>query len=81
MNMQSTSAKRLKVVKIGNSVGVVLPREVLAKLRIGQGEEIFLSESPNGYLMSALDPDFAEAMAAAETIMREDRDILAVLAR
>jgi len=81
MNIQSTSAKRLKVVRIGNSVGVVLPREVLAKLRIGQGEEIFLSESPNGYLMSAIDPDFVDAMAAAETIMREDRDILAVLAR
>lgn len=81
MNIQTTSAKRLKVVKIGNSVGVVLPREVLAKLRIEQGDEIFLTESPQGYLMGALDPDFVDAMTAAESIMREDRDILAVLAR
>lgn len=81
MNMHSTSAKKLKVVKIGNSVGVVLPREVLAKLRIEQGDEIFLSESPAGYLMQAHDPDFVEAMAEAEAIMREDRDVLAVLAR
>ena len=80
MNMQSVTRK-LKVVKIGNSFGVVLPREVMAKLRIGQGDEIFLSEGPHGYLLRAHDPDFVEAMTAAETIMREDRDILAVLAR
>jgi len=81
MNIQTSSAKRLKVVKIGNSVGVVFPREVLAKLRIAQGDEIFLTESAQGYLMRAIDPDFVDAMTAAEGIMREDREILAVLAK
>jgi putative addiction module antidote len=73
--------KSLKLIKIGNSVGVVLPRDVLAKLRVDLGDEIFLSEQRDGFAVRAHDADFVEAMAAAEQIMREDRDILAVLAR
>lgn len=73
--------KSLKLIKIGNSTGVILPKEVLARLRVAQGDEVFLSEAPGGFSLSANTPDFAEAMAAAEEIMREDRDILAVLAR
>lgn len=73
--------KPLKLIKIGNSTGVILPKEVLARLRVGQGDEVFLSEAPGGYALSAHNADFADAMAAAEEIMREDRDILAVLAR
>ncbi len=73
--------KPLKLIKIGNSTGVILPKDVLARLRVGQGDEVFLSEAPGGFALSANNPDFAEAMALAEEIMREDRDILAVLAR
>ena len=74
--------KELKLIKIGNSVGVILPREVLQRLRVELGDKVFLSEAPNGkFSLGATDENFAEAMAAAETIMREDRDILAVLAR
>lgn len=73
--------KPLKLIRIGNSTGVILPKEVLARLRVEQGDSLFLTESPGGYSLSANDADFAEAMTAAEDIMREDRDILAVLAR
>ncbi len=73
--------KPLKLIKIGNSTGVILPKEVLARLRVGLGDELFLTESPSGFNMSANSEALAEAMAAAEDIMREDRDILAVLAR
>lgn len=74
--------KPLKLIKIGNSTGVILPKDVLARLRVELGEEVFLSETPNdGYRLTASNPDFAEAMAAADAIMREDRDILSVLAR
>lgn len=73
--------KPLKLIKIGNSTGVILPKEVLARLRVELGEQVFLSETPHGYTLSAADSDFVEAMSAAEEIMREDRDILAVLAR
>ncbi|MGN6375562.1 MAG: AbrB/MazE/SpoVT family DNA-binding domain-containing protein [Sphingomonas sp.] len=68
-------------MKIGNSVGVVLPKEVRARLRVDRGDKRFLGEAPGGYTLSATDPDFVEAMTTAEGIMREDRDILAVLAR
>lgn len=73
--------KELKIVKIGNSVGVVLPKEVMARLHVELGDKLFLGEAPGGYMLSATDPDFVEAMTAADGIMREDRDILAVLAR
>ena len=73
--------KELKIVKIGNSQGVVLPKDVMARLRVELGDKLFLGEAPGGYMLSATDPDFIEAMATAEGIMREDRDILAVLAR
>lgn len=73
--------KPSKIIKIGNSVGVILPKEVLTRLRLELGGEIFFSEDSRGYRISASDSEFIEAMNAAEDIMREDRDILAVLAR
>lgn len=71
----------LKIIKIGNSAGVILPREVLAKLRADIGDALFLTEGPDGVRLTAADPDFAARMDAAEAIMREDRDILRVLAK
>lgn len=71
----------LKIKKIGNSAGVILPKELLARLRVGQGDTIYASEAPDGVRLTASDPDFAEKMALAEKIMREDRDILRELAK
>ncbi|WP_448663299.1 AbrB/MazE/SpoVT family DNA-binding domain-containing protein [Sphingomonas sp. CJ20] len=73
--------KPLKIIRIGNSAGVILPKEVLARLRVDLGDELFLTEGQGSVVLRASDPDFAEAMQAAEEIMREDRDILAVLAK
>lgn len=75
MNMQ------LKVTKFGNSAGIILPKEFLARLRVQLGDSIFATESPDGVRLTASNPDFAAKMALAETIMREDRDILRVLAK
>lgn len=71
----------LKITKIGNSAGVILPREVLARLRVGPGDTLHLTEAPDGVRLTASDPDFAAKMEAAEAIMRDDRDILRVLAK
>ena len=71
----------LKITKIGNSAGIVLPKEVLAQLRASIGDTLYLSESPDGVRLTASDPDFEAKMEAAEAIMREDRDILRVLAK
>jgi len=74
-------ANSLKIVRVGNSAGVILSKEMLAHLRVGIGDEIFLSEAPGGFKLTAVNPEFVQAMTAAEEIMREDRDILAVLAK
>jgi putative addiction module antidote len=71
----------LKITKIGNSAGIVLPKELLAKLRAGVGDTLYVSETPDGIRITAADPSFEAKMALAEQIMREDRDILRVLAK
>ena len=71
----------LKITKIGNSAGVVLPKDVLARLRVGPGDTLHLTEAPDGVRLTAHDPDFAAAMELAEEIMREDRNILPELAK
>lgn len=72
---------KLKITKIGNSAGIILPKEVLARLRADVGDALYLTEAPDGVRLTATDPDFAEKMRVAEEIMREDRDILRVLAQ
>ncbi|MEM9086402.1 MAG: AbrB/MazE/SpoVT family DNA-binding domain-containing protein [Pseudomonadota bacterium] len=73
--------KPLKITKIGNSAGIILPKEVLARLRVGPGDELYVSEAPDGIRLTATDPSFAEKMEVAERIMRQDRDILRELAK
>ena len=58
-----------------------MPKEVLAKLRVGLGDQLYLTEGPDGVRLTAYDPDFAEDMELAEEIMREDRNILRALAK
>ena len=71
----------LKISKIGNSAGIILPKELLARLRVELGDTLYASETPEGFRLTASNPDFEAKMAMAETIMREDRDILRVLAQ
>lgn len=74
--------KPLKLIPIGNSTGAILPKDVLARLRVEQGDQLYLSEAPDGsFRLSAYDPEFSRQMEAAEEIMREDRDILRALAK
>ncbi|NVE95928.1 AbrB/MazE/SpoVT family DNA-binding domain-containing protein [Altererythrobacter lutimaris] len=73
--------KPLKITKIGNSAGIVLPKEVLARMRVGLGDEVYVTEAPDGIRITVTDPSFAKKMEVAEQIMREDRDILRELAK
>lgn len=70
----------LKVTTIGNSVGVVLSKEILTKLRVAKGDMLYAIETPNGIELTAYNPEFAEQMDVAEQVMREDRDVLKKLA-
>ena len=71
----------VKITRIGNSAGIVLSKELLARLRVGIGDVLHVTEAPDGVRITAADPEFAAKMDAAEAIMREDRDILRVLAK
>ncbi len=71
----------LKLTAVGNSIGVVLPKELLSKLRVDKGDTLYVVETPDGIELTAYRPDFATQMDAAETIMRENKDVLRKLAR
>jgi putative addiction module antidote len=72
----------LKLRKVGNSIGVVLPKEVLGHLRVSEGEDLFLIEGPNNsYRLTALDPAFQKKMEKAEEIMGRYRNTLHELAK
>lgn len=72
---------KLKITSIGNSAGVILPKEVLSRLRLEKGDELYLLETPDGIKLTAFDPTLAEQMAVAEQVMREDRQVLHQLAQ
>ena len=70
-----------KVVKVGNSLGVILPKEILARMNVSVGDSLFLIEEPGGYRVTPYDSEFEEQMTVARDIMKSDRDILRELAK
>jgi putative addiction module antidote len=71
----------LKLVQIGNSVGVILPKEVLARLKLEKGDTVFVTEAVNGVTLTPYSPEFEEQMTAARRIMKKRRDVLRELAK
>lgn len=71
---------KLKITGIGNSAGVILPRELLARLRVDKGDELYVLETPDGIRLTTHDPEFAAQMEVAERIMRDRRELLRKLA-
>lgn len=71
---------QLTVRKIGNSLGVILPAEVTAALKVADGDRLFLTESPDGMRLTPYDPEFAKQMEVAEKGMRKYRNALRELA-
>lgn len=74
----------LKLSRVGNSVGVVLPKEVLARLKLHAGDTVFLTESPDGYRLTPYDSEHAEfetQMQVARAVMKRRRSALRELAK
>lgn len=71
----------VKLTTVGNSTGIILPKELLEKLRVKKGDTLHVLETPGGIELTPLDPEFARQMDVAEGVMREDRDILHRLAQ
>ncbi len=71
----------LKLTQIGNSVGVILPKEVLARLKVEKGDMLYLTDSPDGVRITPHDPAFEEQMQTARDIMKARRAVLRELAK
>lgn len=75
-------AIELKLRKIGNSLGVVLPKEALAHLKVEEGQSVYLTETPDGgYRVTSDSPEFSEKMAVVESLSRRYRNALRELAK
>ena len=71
----------LKLTQIGNSVGVILPKDVLARLKLVKGDSVYLTEHPDGVTLSPYQPNFDEQLDAGREFMREYRDTFRALAK
>ena len=71
----------LKLTQIGNSVGVILPRDALSRLKLGKGESVFLTETPDGYALTPYDPALEEEITAGRVFMHDFKDTFHQLAK
>jgi putative addiction module antidote len=73
---------RLKVRAVGSSLGVILPKETLERMKLGKDDEVFLTEAPgNGYRLTPYSPEFEKQMAVIEEVAKRRRNVLRELAK
>ena len=72
---------KLKVRKIGNSFGIVLPKQLINDLGVGEGDEVFWVRTPDGVRLTPYEPDFAKVVEANRDYMRRHRNALRQLAK
>ena len=71
----------IKMIKIGTSTGAIFPKEMLAQLKVHQGDTLFTVETPDGVLLTPYDPDVEKQLKAGREFMREYRDTFRALAQ
>ncbi len=71
----------IKIRSVGNSLGVVLPKEMIARLRVAKGDSLFVQETVDGIRLTPYDPEFQQQMEIAALVIREDRDALRALSK
>jgi len=74
-------AQAIKVRRIGNSLGVILSREMLGALGVAEGDELFAVQTPEGLRLTPYDPHFAAAIQSGRGYMRRYRNAMRELAR
>jgi putative addiction module antidote len=73
---------QLKIRQVGNSLGVVLPKEVLTRLNLKNGDSFYLTDAPNGEMrVTSGDPMFEMQMKVARELMSQYRNALRELAK
>jgi putative addiction module antidote len=80
MDMESVM-HALKLTQIGNSVGVILPKEMLTRLKLEKGDTLYVTDCPGGVRLTPIDPVFEEQMALARGVMKSRRAVLHELAK
>lgn len=71
----------LKLIQIGNSVGVVIPKEVLVALKLDKGDSLFATKTPGGLNLSPTDPDLEDELKLGREFMKRYRDTFKALAK
>ncbi|MFY9745954.1 MAG: AbrB/MazE/SpoVT family DNA-binding domain-containing protein [Acidobacteriaceae bacterium] len=71
----------VKITTVGSSTGIVLPKEVLAKLRVEKGDSLYVTETPGGIQLTPYDEGFSRQVEAGRKVMRKYRDALRKLAK
>ena len=71
----------LKITQVGNSMGVILPKELLTRLKVDKGDTLYITETPAGVALTAYDPNFEEQLEIGREFMREYRDTFRALAK
>jgi len=71
----------LKITQIGNSLGVILPREIIERLKLAKGDEVTVIETPNGIEITPFDPEFGRKLEAAKKVTKRYRNALRELAK
>ena len=72
---------KVKVTAIGNSMGIVLPKEALTKLKVEKGDVLYLVDGPEGLTLTPYQQDFEAQMSAAQKVMKKYRNTLHELAK
>ncbi len=72
---------KVKLTSVGNSVGVVLPKEALGHMQAQKGDVLYLVETPEGYTLTPYDPEFEAQMEASEDLMHRYKNALHELAK
>ena len=74
-------AATLKLTAVGTSTGVVIPKEMLNRMKVERGDALHVIETPDGYLLTPYDPKVAEQVEAGREFMKENRDVFKALAK
>ena len=72
---------KLKLTTVGTSTGTVLPKEMLARLKVKKGDTLFAVETPSGYILTPYDPDIDEQIQLGRDFMNEYRETFRALAK
>jgi len=71
----------IKLRKVGNSVAMIVPKQVRQKMGVKEGDAVYLTETPDGYRISPYDPEFSRQMKIARKVQAKHRDALHELAK